>query len=209
MNKKFFIALNSFIIIFIFMISVIAFSYHIPFKYSSDIYSITADSSIKHFFINGQDIRAKYGIFQCEENHNGLWKVETVKKYVNPVGKDTLLTYSSLYLFDVYKTFIFRSDGFTANISKCYLHSGFDQNNQIIFDAKNIGFVFNESSFTFLEKGFNVIVTILWSNVPIKIQLPISSLTELQFNFNSQSDRDIAYHSKGLIESALFDVRIF
>jgi hypothetical protein len=186
-----------------------------PFSYKSSIYSIKADTTIRHLYINGGDVAAKYQIFQLEENYQQLWKLESPKRFVAPVGAETLMTYSSLYTFDVIKTFIFREDGFTANISKCYIVSGFDENNQILVDVHNVGWVhwFN-GSFRFFLPGWSLdnpfptmTVSILYSNVPVDVQEPRqTNPTELQFNFNNQSDRDIAYHQAGSIETALFNV---
>jgi hypothetical protein len=205
-----------------FVVLIVIFSVSLLFPaqklygYSSNIYSIKADSVIRNLYINGTDISAKYQVFQCEENYHQLWKLETPKR-ISAINNNTLLTYSSLYTFDLLETFTFREDGFTANISKTYTVSSFDENNQIIVDVKNAGWVYiKNTSFRFLLPGWtlenptwSMTITILYSNTPISFQPPmVSNPTELQFDFREMSDRDIAYHKAGDIETVLFDVTI-
>lgn len=174
--------------------------------YSSSIYSVEGDSVIRHVVIGGIDRTAKYDLFQCEENYHEVWGLETPKRCT--ILGSTVMTYSILATYDCFKTYIFREDGFTVKVSKAYLISGFDQNNQIIADLQNNLFVHNRTAIMFIGDDWNLTITIVESNTPITIQPPSIGLTEAQFNFNGQSDRDLAYHRVGDVETVLFDVRI-
>jgi hypothetical protein len=177
------------------------------FSYSSDLYGVKMDSVIRHLRIGGAEVSAKYQIFQCEENYHQSWKLETPKDY-HVIGT-TLFTYSSLYTYDCFKTFIFREDGFTLELSKAYIVSSFDSNNQIIVDVINQGYVWNETSFTFFGPDWKMTLDVIESNIPVSIQPPsIGNPTELQFDFNGKSDRNLAFHEKGDIESVFFNITI-
>jgi hypothetical protein len=179
------------------------------YDYHSASYRVKADSVIKHFEVKGLDLAAQYQVFQCEENYREGWALERFKAS-HVIQDTTLFAYSSLFTFDVYKVFVFTPDGWTVNLTKAYTVSGFCWNNQIIVDLKNEGFRQDgNKSFTFLEAGFTVTISVLWSNSPVSIQPPRSgNPTELQFNFDGAADRDIRYHDKGDCQTVLFDVSL-
>jgi len=177
------------------------------FVYSSNIYEAKMDSVIRNFYINNNDVCSKYQMFQVEEDYELQWQLETPIRYSTAYG-NTMFTYSHLFTYDCSKIFIFGNDGFTVQIDKEYLVSGFCDNNQIIVDVKNKGFVYNETSFTFLGGLWNMTISVIRSNPSIQIQPPSINGTELQFNFNGLSDRDIGYHNKGDLEEVFFNVTI-
>lgn len=198
--------INLFLII-ILISSSLAYIFLVPYTYSSKIYSIQADTVIRDLCINGHEIAAHYQIFQVEEDYKLQWQLETPVRRATTTN--TLFTYSSLQTYDCEKTFIFRPNGFTVEISKLYKVTGFCDNNQIIVDVNNSGFTYNNTSFTFFGKGWNMTIDILSSNTPITIQPPPDGYkSELQFDFNNMTDRDIAFHAAGDIETALFNVTL-
>jgi hypothetical protein len=176
-------------------------------SYSTNLYSLKMDSVIRNFYINHNDVCSQFQMFQVEEDYQLQWQLETPIRYSTAYG-NTIFTYSHLYTYDCYKTFIFGNVGFTAEIDKAYTVSGFCDNNQIIVDVKNEGFAYNETSFTFLGGLWNLTISVIRSNPTIQIQPPAPNTTELQFNFNGLSDRDIGYHNKGDLETVLFNVTI-
>ena len=178
------------------------------FNYEGKIYSVTANSVIQSLKIYGHETAAKYKIFTCEEDHQLTWKTETTNRIVK--NENTLFTYSSLFTFDVYKTYIFNENGFTLQLSKVYLQTGWSDNNQIVIDINNQGFNYTETSFTFYYNNVTPIkIDVTKSNTPITIQPPSQNYpSELQFNFNGYSDRDLSYHKAGDIETVLFNITI-
>lgn len=195
------------------MLIFIAVIYVPVFKYSSDIYTIRATTKIKHLYINGEDISAHHNIFQCEESYLNNWKTENSNSFHS--NKNTLYTYSKLYLFDVYKIFDFSPSNFTVLIEKTYTKTGFDYNNQILVDIYHTNYSYTNNSFTFYggighyKTNWSLKISIIDSNNPVSIEIPkTSNPTELQFNINGQSDRDFRYHQKGDIEIVKFLVEI-
>jgi len=208
------------------------------FSYQNSYFHAQGQTSINNFTVNGQNLAAHWQIFNTEEDHGLIWHLEQPVRVVK--YGPTVFTYSRLATCDVFKTFIFnRGPNFTVQIKECYTQTGFCDNNQILFDLKNLGYrlegvalVTNDTQenqsyymaqfwplsnnrIIFFEPGFNVTVSILQSNRPITIQPPVNTnqtsaqgQTELQFNFNALTDRDIGFHTQGEIDTATFQVTI-
>jgi hypothetical protein len=184
----------------------------IPIHYANDYFAVDMNTVIRHFKINGTDILAKYQMFQCEEDYQLEWKPETpVRVAWTATDEDfTVFTYSQLYTYDCFKTFIFHkhSPSFTVEITKAYHITGWSDNNQIIADVYNDGFTMGNNCFTFHGKTWNMTIAILKSDPLMTIEAPPWNTTELQFNFNGKADRDLAYHMAGQMETALFNVTL-
>jgi hypothetical protein len=183
------------------------------FTFTNGYFKVEMDSVIRHFRINGTDVLATYKMFQTEEDYLLQWKLETPIRISWTENDETItvFTYSQLYTYDVFKTFTFYKNlpTFLVEITKAYHMDAFSDNNQIIVDVKNNGFLLGNNSFTFKSQCWTMNISVVSADPILTIQPPApSNPTELQFNFNRKGDRDIAYHVRGTMEKAIFNVTL-
>ena len=178
-------------------------------SFTTNDYTLEMDSVIRSLKVNGQEICKQYQLFQCEEDYQLNWKLETpiVISQFWSGNVFTVFTYSQLYTYDCYKTFIFEkgSSSFTVEITKAYKLDAFSDNNQIIADIYNKGHKTTNDTVIFEPY---LTIQVLRSNPPITIQSFNPGETEEQFNFNGYADRDISYHHAGDKETVLFNVTV-
>ena len=165
--------------------------------FSNKYYSVILTSSIHSLIIDHKERACYYGIFTTEENYKGKWMLEKYDNSYKYENETVLIVYTRSHLFtqNIFKQYVFFKDRnyFFVNITKEYLISDTDLNNQIILDLK----------------AENVSFQILYSNYPTSWQIgSIREPTERQINFNNQSDTDILFHKKGLIETVIIEMMI-
>jgi hypothetical protein len=183
------------------------------FVFENQYFRVELDSVIRSFKVDGQEYLSTYAMFQCEEDYQLKWKLETfVRQSIAESGNiTTVFSFSQLYTYDVLKEFVFYRDrpSFTVKVIKAYQIDAFSDNNQIIVDFVNIGFVNDTRSALFINSNFNLTIDVLSSDPGLSIQDPIeTNPTEVQFNFKGKADRDLAYHHKGDVEIATFNVTV-
>lgn len=183
------------------------------FAFENPFFKVEGDSVIRSFKVGGKEYLAAYTMFQCEENYQQNWKLESFVRWSGIIHNETstVFTFSQLYTYDLLKEFTFslNSSSFTVKTTKVYVIDAFSDNNQIIVDFKNNGFESSNQSAVFLNSDFSLRIDVLSAEPSIVIQKPtLSNPTEAQFNFEGKSDRDLAYHQKGQIETVTFNVTI-
>lgn len=166
------------------------------FTFQNKFYSVQVCSFIISLPISGKEVCGYYRIFQCEENYHGKWMLEQPQGFIVLTDNSThfiVKSHSNLFTENLVKTWIFLKNKpyFFVNITKTYLVSDWDMNNQIIVDV---------------QKNSNVTFMILDSNPSATWQY--DGKTEFQIDFNGQQDRELLYHEKDLVETVLVEVTI-